>query len=72
MTEPTLPPRKPRGFALMPRAKVQAIASAGGIAAHVSGTAHEWDRTEAIAAGRKGGAATHAKRKGGLGHTKAT
>ncbi len=31
------------------------IASRGGRAAHTKGTAHEWSREEAIAAGRKGG-----------------
>lgn len=31
------------------------IAKAGGKAAHAKGTAHQWDSTEAAAAGRKGG-----------------
>lgn len=35
------------------------IASKGGKAAHQSGHAHEWDSTEAAAAGRKGGLASH-------------
>lgn len=35
------------------------IASKGGKAAHQSGHAHEWNSTEAAAAGRKGGLASH-------------
>ena len=56
-------PRKPRGFAAMDRSRVSEIASKGGKAAHVAGTAHEFTRDEARDAGRKGGFATHAKRK---------
>lgn len=56
-------PRKPRGFAAMDRQRVSEIASKGGKAAHVAGTAHEFTRDEAREAGRKGGFATHAKRK---------
>jgi hypothetical protein len=56
-------PRKPRGFAAMDRSRVSEIASKGGKAAHVAGTAHEFTRDEAREAGRKGGFATHAKRK---------
>ena len=47
-----------RGFASMDRAKQREIASKGGRAAHVQGTAHEWTSEEARAAGRKGGAAS--------------
>lgn len=35
--------------------KQRTIASKGGRAAHAKGTAHEWSREEARAAGRKGG-----------------
>jgi hypothetical protein len=47
-----------RGFASMDRAKQQEIASKGGKAAHLKGTAHEWTQEEARAAGRKGGLTT--------------
>jgi general stress protein YciG len=47
-----------RGFASMDREKQREIASKGGRAAHMQGTAHEWDSTEAREAGRKGGAAS--------------
>ncbi len=46
---------KRRGFASMDPAKQREIASKGGVAAHEKGTAHEWTRDEAAAAGRKGG-----------------
>ena len=57
------PPRKRRGFAAMDPKKVSEIASKGGKAAHRAGTAHEFTPEEARDAGRKGGYATHAKRK---------
>jgi uncharacterized protein len=63
-TETTAKPRRPRGFAAMDRTRVSEIARKGGKAAHVAGTAHEFTRDEAREAGRKGGYATHAKRKG--------
>lgn len=44
-----------RGFASMDRDKQRAIASLGGKAAHVKGTAHQWTSAEAKEAGRKGG-----------------
>ena len=47
--------RSNRGFAAMDRAKQRALASKGGRAAHQKGTAHEFDSSEARAAGRKGG-----------------
>jgi general stress protein YciG len=47
-----------RGFASMDTNKQREIASKGGRAAHVQGTAHEWTSEEARAAGRKGGAAS--------------
>ena len=50
-----------RGFASMDRNKQREIASLGGKAAHKKGSAHEWTREEAQAAGRKGGLAGHRK-----------
>ena len=47
-----------RGFASMDPQKQREIASKGGRAAHVQGTAHEWDSEEARQAGRKGGASS--------------
>jgi general stress protein YciG len=47
-----------RGFASMDPAKQKEIASKGGRAAHLQGTAHEWSSEEAREAGRKGGAAS--------------
>ncbi len=57
------PARKPRGFAAMDRKLVSEIARKGGKAAHTAGTAHEFTSDEARAAGRKGGLASHAKRR---------
>lgn len=51
-----------RGFASMDREKQREIASKGGRAAHMQGTAHEWDSNEAREAGRKGGAASRSSR----------
>lgn len=47
-----------RGFASMDRDKQRELASKGGRAAHVKGTAHEWTSEEAREAGRKGGIAS--------------
>ena len=44
-----------RGFASMDPQRQREIASVGGKAAHVKGTAHEFNSDEARAAGRKGG-----------------
>lgn len=44
-----------RGFASMDEAKQREIASKGGRAAHLKGTAHEFDSREAALAGKKGG-----------------
>ena len=44
-----------RGFASMNREKQREIASKGGKAAHMKGTAHEFTADEARQAGRKGG-----------------
>ena len=46
-----------RGFASMDAARQREIASRGGKAAHAKGAAHEWDKSEAREAGRKGGLA---------------
>ena len=67
-TAPTAPaseprPKRPRGFAAMDRKLVSDIARKGGKAAHAAGTAHEFTSDEARNAGRKGGMATHAKRR---------
>ncbi len=53
-----------RGFASMDREKQREIASKGGRAAHIQGTAHEWSSEEAREAGRKGGAASRGSRNG--------
>ncbi len=55
--------KEDRGFASMDRNKQREIASKGGRAAHVKGTAHEWSSEEAREAGRKGGMASHRKRQ---------
>ena len=39
--------------------KQREIARKGGRAAHLKGTAHEWNSDEARLAGRKGGEASH-------------
>ena len=57
------PTRKRRGFAAMDPKLVSEISRKGGKAAHSAGTAHEFTSDEARAAGRKGGLATHAKRR---------
>jgi general stress protein YciG len=61
MSEPDLMEDQPvqrkerRGFASMSPEKQREIASLGGRAAHMKGTAHTWTSEEARAAGRKGG-----------------
>jgi general stress protein YciG len=47
----------------MDRGKQREIASKGGKAAHQKGTAHEWTSEEARNAGRKGGIASHRRRR---------
>jgi len=47
----------------MDRSKQKEIASKGGKAAHQKGTAHEWTSEEARDAGRKGGLASHRRRR---------
>ena len=55
--------KEDRGFASMDRARQREIASKGGKAAHQKGTAHEWTSEEARDAGRKGGIASHRRRR---------
>jgi general stress protein YciG len=55
--------RRPRGFAAIDRKLLGEIARKGGKAAHSAGTAHEFTSEEARVAGRKGGLASHAKRR---------
>jgi uncharacterized protein len=52
-----------RGFASMDRDKQREIARKGGKAAHIIGTAHEWNSEQARDAGRKGGNAIHRNRQ---------
>jgi general stress protein YciG len=47
----------------MDHALVREIARKGGRAAHSAGTAHEFNSEEARVAGRKGGLATHVRRR---------
>ena len=61
--------KEDRGFASMDRVKQREIASKGGKAAHQKGTAHEWTSEEAREAGRKGGMASHRRRKESFGET---
>jgi hypothetical protein len=55
--------KEDRGFASMDRVKQREIASKGGKAAHQKGSAHEWTSEEARDAGRKGGIASHQRRR---------
>jgi general stress protein YciG len=64
--------KEDRGFASMDRAKQREIASKGGKAAHQKGTAHEWTSEEARDAGRKGGIASHRRRREQLAATLGT
>jgi len=52
-----------RGFAAMSPDRQREIASQGGRAAHQQGVAHEWNKDEARAAGKKGGQVSGFKRK---------
>jgi len=63
--EAPAPPRQRarRGFAAMDPNLVREISRKGGKAAHEAGKAHEFTSEEARAAGRKGGLASHAKRR---------
>ena len=55
--------KEDRGFASMDRSKQREIARKGGKAADMKGTAHECTSEEARQAGRKGGMASHKRRK---------
>lgn len=57
-----------RGFAAMSPERQREIASQGGRAAHQQGVAHEWNKDEAKAAGRKGGQASGSRRRGDSGN----
>lgn len=54
---------KKRGFASMNAERQRDIASKGGKAAHMAGTAHEFSTDEAREAGKKGGAKVSANRR---------
>lgn len=54
---------RPRGFAAISPELRREISRKGGIAAHASGTAHEFSPEEARTAGRLGGKAVHAKNR---------
>lgn len=56
--------KQTRGFASMTPGKRKEIARLGGIAAHARGTAHEWNRDEAKAAGTEGGRRSGLRRAG--------
>ena len=53
-----MPASGKRGFGSMDESKQREIASKGGQAAHLKGSAHEFSSEEARAAGRKGGEAS--------------
>jgi uncharacterized protein len=48
-------PKSKRGFASLSKEKRRAIASQGGLSAHIQGKAHAWTKEEASKAGRIGG-----------------
>ena len=48
-----MPVKSKRGFASFDKEKMQAVASAGGKAAHQSGSAHQWTSEQARAANAK-------------------
>jgi general stress protein YciG len=54
-------PKMRRGFACMPVEARRRIASLGGKAAQAKGTAHQWTKEEASAAGRTGGRASRGR-----------
>jgi general stress protein YciG len=59
--------KEDRGFASMDPTTQREIASKGGKAAHLMGTAHEWSSEEAREAGRKGGLANRRKHQQEIG-----
>ena len=54
---------KHRGLGCLPENRRREIASLGGKAAHVKGTAHKFDSAQAKSAGEKGGRAVSADRE---------
>jgi general stress protein YciG len=54
---------KDRGFASISMKRMREIASLGGKAVHAKGTGNKWTTHTAMLAGRKGGAASAAKRR---------
>lgn len=60
---PSAASKKARGFAAMDESRQREIASKGGKAAHEKGTAHEFTKDEARAAGKKGGEAVSQNRR---------
>lgn len=62
-SQPSADEKKPRGFAAMDRQRLTEIARKGGRAAHAAGTAHRFTPDEAREAGRRGGFASHARRR---------
>ena len=56
-------PRQKRGFALLNKERQREIASKGGMAAHLKGTAHEFSSDEARVSGTKGGLAVSRDRE---------
>lgn len=54
--------RARRGFAAMNPERQRQIASLGGRTAHELGVAHQWDRQQAMVAGKKGGQASGKRR----------
>lgn len=56
---------KPRGFAALTPERLRQISHQGGVAAHLKGTAHQWNPITAREAGRKGGLSTRAKKVSG-------
>lgn len=63
MEQQTEQQKAKRGFAAMSPERQREIASKGGREAHRQGVAHQWNKDEAIEAGRKGGQASGTKRK---------
>lgn len=55
--------KQKRGFAAMNPDERKRLASSGGKAAHAQGVAHEFTSDEAREAGRKGGLASHRRRR---------
>ncbi len=61
-SEPSVTGKLRRGFAAMDTSRQRELASRGGRASHAKGTGHEWDRSAARDAGKKGGIASGVSR----------